>query len=81
MSLLAAGKVSNRDRNQVPCVFRSKRFLFSEIKSLKNCCFSRSTMDEYTPQYQVEYIQEKVTGMLERLYNDIDIIRDYENTS
>lgn len=38
-------------------------------------------MDEYTPPDQVEYIQEKVTGMLERLYDDIDIIRDYENTS
>eukprot|EP00794_Sanderia_malayensis_P018741 gene18741-20630_t len=54
-----------------------QKFLLQQPKP----CFitiSRSAEDEYTPPDQVDYIQEKVLTMLNFLYKDIDIIKDYE---
>ncbi|XP_064641012.1 UPF0489 protein C5orf22 homolog [Lineus longissimus] len=38
---------------------------------------ARSSRDDYCPSHQVEWIQEKVVAMLESLYGDIVVHKDY----
>lgn len=40
---------------------------------------SRSSLDEYCPLEQVDWVQTKVLGVLEELYGPLDIHKDYES--
>lgn len=42
---------------------------------------SRSSLDEYCPLEQVDWVQGKVLGVLEELYGPLDIHKDYESQS
>lgn len=42
---------------------------------------SRSSLDEYCPLEQVDWVQSKVLGVLKELYGPLDIHKDYESHS
>jgi len=42
---------------------------------------ARSTLDEYCPPEQIDIIQEKVLTLLKSIYDNVDIIYDYKDTS
>ncbi|XP_068426973.1 UPF0489 protein C5orf22 homolog [Clinocottus analis] len=42
---------------------------------------SRSSLDEYCPVEQVDFVQRRVLAVLESLYGTLDIHKDYENSS
>ncbi|KAM3850526.1 UPF0489 protein C5orf22 homolog [Diretmus argenteus] len=42
---------------------------------------SRSSLDEYCPAEQVNWIQSRVLSVLESLYGALDLHKDYENTT
>ncbi|XP_038154627.1 UPF0489 protein C5orf22 homolog isoform X1 [Cyprinodon tularosa] len=41
---------------------------------------SRSSLDEYCPAEQVDSVQERVLAVLEGLYGDLDVQKDYESS-
>ncbi|MEQ2285281.1 hypothetical protein AMECASPLE_030182 [Ameca splendens] len=42
---------------------------------------SRSSLDEYCPAEQVDLVQSRVLAVLEDLYGDLDVHKDYNNSS
>lgn len=43
--------------------------------------FFRSSLDEYCPVEQVDFIQNQVLAALEVLYGPLDLHKDYESSS
>ena len=43
-------------------------------------CFYRSSLDEYCPSEQVDSVQSRVLAVLESLYGELDLHKDYENS-